>query len=164
MDHASWLEALQRCARAVAEEKEPAAALAAIGETMNALIGSRMFTFLRFDLDQFEMERLYCTRPELYPIGARKAMRRGPWFETVSDRGETFIVSGDAQMRATFADYAALKDMGCTASMNVPVRFRGVTLGTMNLNGDEGRYDTRVAALAMPFAALAVPAYLTIGG
>lgn len=163
MDHANWLEALRRCARAVGEENDPVAALTIIGTEMNALIGSRMFTFLRFDLEKFEMERLYCTRPELYPIGARKAMRRGPWFETVSDRGEVYIVSGDAEMRATFADYTALRDMGCTASMNVPVRFRGRSLGTMNLNGDEGRYDARVAELARPFATLAVPAYLASG-
>lgn len=70
---------------------------------------------------------------------------------------------GDDAMRATFADYEALKAMGCTASMNVPVRFRGRTLGTMNLNGDEDRYGDREAGLAQPFATLAIPAYLSIG-
>ena len=154
--------ALEACARAVREESDPAAALRAIGDAMDRLIGSRMFTFLRFDLERFEMERLYCTRPELYPIGARKPMRRGPWFDTVADRGEVFIVEGDAEMRVTFGDYAALKEMGCTASMNVPVRFRGRTLGTMNLNGDDGLYGEEQARIAQPFATLAVPAYLSI--
>ena len=151
---------LEACAHAV-RERPTADALRTIGEAMNRLIGSRMFTFLRFDLERFEMERLYCTRHERYPIGARKPMRRGPWYEAVADRGEVFIANGDAEMRATFGDYQALEDMGCTASMNVPVRFRGRTLGTMNLNGDEGRYGEREAARAAPFATLAVPAYLT---
>ena len=74
-----------------------------------------------------------------------------------------FIANGDREMRATFGDYASLAEMGCTASMCVPVRHRGRTLGTMNLNGDEGRYGEREAALAQPFATLAVPAYLAAG-
>ena len=155
-----WPE-LENCARAVREESDPTVALHAIGKAMDRLIGSRMFTFLRFDLERFDMERLYCTQPERYPIGARKPMRRGRWLECVSDRGVVFIASGEAQMRATFGDYTALAEMGCTASMCVPVRHRGRTLGTMNLNGDEGRYGEREAALAQPFATLAVPAFLT---
>ena len=157
-----WAE-LDAAARAVREESDPAAAFRVIGEAIDHLIGSRMFTFLRFDFERFEMERLHCTQPERYPIGARKPMRRGPWSDCVVDRGSVFIASGDAEMRATFGDYAALAEMGCTASMCVPVRHGGRTLGTMNLNGDEGRYGEREAALAQPFATLAVPAYLTLG-
>lgn len=157
-----WAE-LDAAARAVREQSNPSTALRVIGETMDHLIGSRMFTFLRFDLERFEMERLHCTQPERYPIGARKPMRHGPWSECVVDRGSVFIASGEAEMRTTFGDFAALAEMGCTASMCVPVRHMGRTLGTMNLNGDEGRYGEREAALAQPFATLAVPAYLTLG-
>ena len=46
--------------------------------------------------------------------------------------------------------------------MCVPVRHLGRTLGTMNLNGDAGRYGEREAALAQPFAALAVPSFLAL--
>lgn len=155
-----WQE-LERCARAMREEADPLDALRAIGEAMDRLIGSRMFTFLRFDLQAFEMERLYCTQPERYPIGARKPMRHGRWSQCVVDSGRVFIANGDTEMRATFGDYAALADLGCTASMCVPVRHRGCTLGTMNLNGDEGRYGDREVQLAQPFATLAVPAYFT---
>ena len=162
MNYEKWWHELDTCARAVREQADPVDALRVIGDAMDRLIGSRMFTFLRFDIERFEMERLYCTRPERYPIGARKPMRRGPWSECVIDRGAVFIANGDAEMRATFGDYAALAEMGCAASMNVPVRHRRRTLGTMNLNGDEGRYGEREAALAQPFATLAVPAYLTI--
>jgi GAF domain-containing protein len=156
-----WSE-LEACARAVREEADPAAALRAIGVSMNRLIGSRMFTFLRFDFDRFEMERLYCTQPERYPIGARKPMRHGPWSQCVVESGLVFIARGEAEMRATFGDHAALADLGCTSTMCVPVRHRGRTLGTMNLNGDEGRYGEKEAALAQPFATLAIPAYLAL--
>lgn len=154
-----WLE-LEACARAVRESTDPIEALRTIGDSMDRLIGSRMFTFLRFDFERFEMERLYCTRPERYPVGARKPMRHGRWSQCVVDDGAVFIANGDAEMRATFGDYAALAEMGCSASMCVPVRYRGRTLGTMNLNGDEGRYGEAEAALAQPFATLAIPAYL----
>ena len=65
-------------------------------------------------------------------------------------------------MRSRRGDWRkAWREMGCRASMCVPVRHRGRTLGTMNLNGDEGRYSEREAQLAQPFATLAVPAYLS---
>lgn len=159
---ALWAE-LDAVARAVREDADPADALRVIGEAMDRLIGSRMFTFLRFDIGRFEMERLYCTLPERYPIGARKPMRRGRWSECLIDRGVVFIASGEDEMRATFGDYAALAEIGCNSTMCVPVRHRGRTLGTMNLNGDAGRYGEREAALAQPFATLAVPAFLAIG-
>ena len=162
MEEARWSE-LEKCATAVREQSDPEASFRAIGDAMDRLIGSRMLTFLRFDLERFEMERLYCTQPERYPIGARKPMRQGPWSQCVVERGTVFIANGDQAMRATFGDYAALAEMGCTATMCVPVRHRGRTLGTLNLNGDEGRYGAREAALAQPFATLAVPAYLAAG-
>lgn len=155
--------ALQSCARAVREQPDPAVALKIIGESMDGLIGSRMFTFLRFDLPRFEMERLHCTQPGRYPVGARKPMRRGPWFDTLVERGAVFIARGPDEMRATFGDHVALAAMGCTSSMCVPVRHGGQTLGTMNLNGVEGRYGEREAELAQPFATLAVPAFLSVG-
>jgi transcriptional regulator with GAF, ATPase, and Fis domain len=132
-----------------------------VSATPTRLIGSRMITFLRFDRERFDMERIYCTQPERYPMGVRKAMRRGPWLERVADRGVPFIASGEAQMRAEFPDHAALAAMGVLSTMCVPVRHAGATLGTMNLNGEEGRYGEREAALAQPFAALAAPLFLT---
>ena len=157
-----YWQALEGCARVLREESDPVAVLGAIGAALDRLIGSRMFTFLRFDFDRFEMERLYCTRADRYPIGARKLMRRGRWFDCVVERGAVFIASGEAEMRATFGDYATLAQLGVTSTMCVPVRHAGRTLGTMNLNGDEGRYGEREAALAQPFATLAVSAYLAL--
>ena len=159
---ATLWEELAAAASAVREQSDPAAALRAIGDAMDRLVGSRMFTFLRFDYARFEMERLHCTRPDRYPIGARKPMRSGPWSECVIDRGAVFIAAGPQEMRATFGDHAALAEMGCHSSMCVPVRHLGRTLGTMNLNGDEGRYGEREAALAQAFATLAVPSFLAL--
>ena len=162
MNYDEYWKELEHCARAVRNQSDQMSALRRIGEAMDRLIGSRMFTFLRFDLEKFEMTRLYCTQAERYPIGARKEMRKGAWAECVIDRGVTFFASGEAEMQATFSDHAALRDMGILATMCVPVRHRGRTLGTMNLNGAEGRYGEREAELAQPFATLAIPAFLTL--
>jgi hypothetical protein len=58
--------------------------------------------------------------------------------------------------------YAALAALGVESTMCVPVRHRGRTLGTMNLNGEAGRYGHAQSALAQPFATLAVPAFLAL--
>lgn len=158
-----WAE-LQITARASREAPNPVEAFRAIGESMDRLIGSRMFTFLRFDEARFDMERLYCTLPERYPVGARKPMRHGRWSECLLAQGRVFIASGPEEMRATFGDFTQLAEIGCTSTMCVPVRHAGRTLGSMNLNGDAGRYGEREAAAAEPFAALAVPAFLTLEG
>ena len=160
-DYQTYWKALAACAVQVGGERDATAALAVIAEAMDRLIGSRMITFLRFDPERFDMERIYCTQPERYPVRVRKAMRRGPWLERVYDRGIAFIASGEAEMRAEFPDHAALAAMGCLSTMCVPVRHAGRTLGTMNLNGEEGRYGEREAALAQPFATLSAPVFLT---
>jgi hypothetical protein len=157
------LQELGRAVRAVREESDPAVALKVIGEGMDRLIGSTMFTFLRFDYAAFTMERLHGTQPGVYGKGFSKPMRRGRWYETLVDRGEVFFASGAKEMGETFGDYASLAAMGVTSTMCVPVRHAGRTLGTMNLNGEAGRYGPAQAALALPFATLAVPAYLSIG-
>jgi transcriptional regulator with GAF, ATPase, and Fis domain len=156
-----WKE-LESVARAVREESDPARSLRVIGEAMNRLIGSRMFTFLRFDDARFEMQRLHCTQPVRYPIGEWKPMRRDAWYESVAERGDAFLVRGHEQMRATFGARSGLFELGCTGSMCVPVRHAGRTLGTMNLNGDETCYNAQSAGIAGPFATLAVPAFLAI--
>ena len=162
MNDRSWSE-LDVVARAVREDTDALGVFRVIGEAMDRLIGSRMLTFLRFDYDRFDMERVYCTIPGSYPIGERKAMRTGRWHECVVDRGVAFIASGAEEMRATFGDHAALAALGVESTMCVPVRHRGRTLGTMNLNGEAGRYGHAHAALAQPFATFAVPAFLALG-
>ena len=154
------LTELDAAALAVREQTDALGALTAIGAAMDRLIGSRMLTFLHFDLPRFDMVRLYCTLPERYAIGAHKQMRRGRWYDCLVERGMPFIASGDDEMRATFGDHAELAAIGVTSTLCTPVRYLGRTLGTMNLNGAAGRYGEREAQLAQPFATLAAPIFL----
>jgi len=65
-------------------------------------------------------------------------------------------------VRAVFFDHALIASLGCGSVLNVPVVWDGRSLGTINLLHEEGWYDASDAALGLVFAALAVPAYLTL--
>jgi hypothetical protein len=79
---------------------------------------------------------------------------------SIGDFVPVHFIRGVEGMRATFGDCAALAEFGCTSRMCVPVRRAGRRLGSMNFDGDEGRHTALTAALAQPFATLAVPAFL----
>jgi GAF domain-containing protein len=78
----------------------------------------------------------------------------------VLDRGEVFIAPDADGVRAAFSDHALLFQMGISAIMNVPIRFRGRVLGTMNLSHEAGHFTSDMIAPGRILAALLVPMLL----
>jgi GAF domain-containing protein len=121
----------------VAELAANAADADAVFRAVDALtqktIGHRLFTLLRLHTATHEVERLYSSLPDAYPVSGRKPKQGTPWGEQVLDRGEIFIANTPGEVRAAFADYELIFSLGIGAIMNVPIRFRGRSLGTMNI-------------------------------
>jgi hypothetical protein len=78
----------------------------------------------------------------------------------VLDRGEIFIANLQNDVRAAFADYKVIFSLGIGAIMNVPVRFRSRSLGTMNICSEPGWFTEADYAPGRLMATLLAPPLL----
>ncbi|WP_314962431.1 GAF domain-containing protein [Bradyrhizobium cosmicum] len=151
------------CAVAVAQGRpdQPDALFAALDEALRSAIGHKLFTILTYDDDSREAARLYSNLPGPYPPGARKRLSPGPWTAAVLDCGEAYIGRTPDDLRAVFSDHELIASLGCASVLNMPVRWRGRTLGSLNLLHEAGWYVEDDVAACLPFAQLALPGLLT---
>jgi GAF domain-containing protein len=143
-----------------ASSKDVAAAYAVVGELAQRAIGHRLFTVMRYLPQTVEVERLYSSNPADYPPGGRKPKQGTPWGDQVLDRGEVFIAADAEGVRAAFSDHALLARLGIGAILNVPIRFRGRVLGTMNLSHEAGHFSSDMIGPGRILAGLLVPLLL----
>ena len=144
----------------VASSDDTRATYGAVDELAQRAIGHRLFTVMRYLPETVEVERLYSSNSSKYPPGGRKPKQGTPWGDVVLDRGEVFIAPDADGVRAAFSDYALLSQMGISAIMNVPIRFGGRVLGTMNLSHEAGHFTSDMIAPGQILAALLVPMLL----
>ena len=152
------------CAVAAAHDRadQPGALFAVLDQALGSAIGHKLFTILTYDGATFEAARVYSNLPGPYPTGGRKRLARGPWTEAVLDAGQAYIGRTQDDLRTVFPDHELIASLGCASVLNMPVRWRGRTLGSLNLLHEAGWYDEADAAACLPFAQLALPALLPI--
>jgi GAF domain-containing protein len=124
---------LAAVAEVIASTHEPETVFRAVEALAQTAIGFRLFTIMRLHAESAEVERLYSSLPEAYPVSGRKPKQGTPWGEPVLDRGEIFIANTPAEVERAFADHALIFSLGIGAIMNVPIRWSGRSLGTMNI-------------------------------
>ena len=151
------------CAVAAAQGRpdQPDALFGALDEGLKAAIGHKLFTILTYDGDSGEAARVYSNLPGPYPAGGRKRLAPGPWTEAVLDRGEAYIGRTRDDLRSVFPDHELIASLGCESVLNMPVRWRGRTFGSLNLLHEAGWYGADDVAACLPFAQLALPALLS---
>jgi hypothetical protein len=89
---------------ATASAREPDAVFRAVEALARKAIGFRLFTVMRLHGETQEVERLYSSRPDAYPVSGRKPKQGTPWGEQVLDRGEIFIANAPVEVERAFAD------------------------------------------------------------
>jgi|SRR5215472_1885245 len=132
----------------------------AVAALAQQAIGFRLFTIMRLHTESQEVERLFSSLPEAYPVSGRKPKQGTPWGAQVLDRGEIFVANSPDEVRAAFADFALIFSLGIGAIMNVPVRFRGRSLGTMNICAAAGWFGEADREPGRLLASLLVPSLL----
>jgi hypothetical protein len=141
---------------------QPGASFAALDAAMGAAIGHKLFTILVVDPAAQHSQRYYTNMPEAYPVGGRKPINPTHWFEKVLGQGVPYIGYTYADITDVFFDHELIRSLGCESVLNVPVRWNGASLGTINLLHQAGWYDEGDVALAQHFAALAVPGVMQV--
>jgi hypothetical protein len=155
---------LAAVAAAQAKAEQPATLFAALDAALDAAVGHRLFTILVIHKGAVESQRYYSNQPAAYPIGGRKPTTGSDWFRKVVHRGEPWIGNTYQDVAWAFYDHELIRSLGCESALNVPVRWEGRTLGTLNLLHQAGWYTEDDAATTQVFAALAVPGLLKIIG
>lgn len=147
-------------AEIAASAAAPDAVFRAVERLAQEVIGFRLFTVMRLHAATQEVERLYSSLPEAYPVSGRKPKQGTPWGAQVLDRGEIFVANSPGEVRAAFADYELIFSLGIGAIINVPVRFCGRSLGTMNICSEAGWFTDADHAPGRMLASQLVPPLL----
>ncbi len=143
-----------------AEARDAAAVFDAVAALAQRAIGHRLFTIMRLHAGTQDVERLYSSLPDAYKVSGRKPKQGTPWGEQVLDRGEIFVANTPAEIERAFSDFPLILSLGIGAIMNVPIRFRGASLGTMNLCHEAGWFTQDDRDPGRLIAALLVPPLL----
>ncbi|MDP9897325.1 transcriptional regulator with GAF, ATPase, and Fis domain [Variovorax boronicumulans] len=160
MQSTSLEDSLSAVALAHADIAQPHATFDAIDKAVAATIGHRLFTILVHHRQARESERVYTNMREAYPVGGRKPITDSPWMQQVMQQGLPYIGRNAEDLRDVFYDHELIVSLGCRSVLNIPLRWQGETLGTLNMLHEENWYGDGHVELARVFAQLAVPAVM----
>jgi hypothetical protein len=144
----------------IAAETGPQGLFAAADQLVQRTIGHKLFTVMRVHEAAQEVERLYSSNVEAYPVGGRKSKRDAPWSRVVLTEGRVFVARTPAEVRDAFADHELIASLGIGSIMNVPIGLAGRRLGTMNVCHQAGWFTPGDAETGRVVAALLTPAVL----
>jgi GAF domain-containing protein len=119
-----------------------------LGEEARRLFGWKLFTAMRY-LESGEVERVYTSNPQAYPLSGRKPRRDTPWSRQVLVRGEPYYANDAAGIRFAFEDAEKLLGLGLGAVINAPVKDGERVLGTLNFLREAGAYRPEDVDLAL---------------
>lgn len=155
---------LAAVAAAAAQPGQPETLFRALDAALAGTIGHKLFTILVIHPGAKESQRYYTNQPQAYPIGGRKPITGSWWFQHVVFGGEPWIGQDHADVQRAFYDHELIRSLGCESALNIPVRWNGATLGTLNLLDAAGHYTPAHLPAARLFAALAAPGLMRVIG
>lgn len=147
---------------ALADVDQPMATFRAVDAALAETPGHILFTVLVHHPALRQSERFYSNKPETYPVGGRKPVTDSAWMQRVIHGGQPYIGRTREDIAANFFDHALINSLGCESILNMPVRWRGLTLGTLNLCHRAGYYEEAHLPRMQVIAQLAAPAFLML--
>lgn len=157
------LHSIEQCSAALASAAQPHATLALIHRLGATLPGHCLFSVNAFRAQTMEVERLYSSNPQAYPVGGRKQKKATAWGQQVLLDRQLFVGEGDAALRAAFADHELMHSLGVHSIINVPVVWRDTCLGVLNFACPMTHIEAPQIAAARWFGLIAVPAFACCG-
>ena len=141
---------------------QPLATFRALDAALAEAPGHILFTILVAHPALRQSERYYSNKPAEYPVGGRKPITDSPWMQRVLGEGIPYIGRTREDISERFFDYELIWSLGCESVLNLPVRWRGQTVGTLNLLHRAGHYDESQIERVRLLGHLALPALLMI--
>jgi hypothetical protein len=150
-----------RLAEALAAPDQPKSCFAALDAALQDAIGHRFLTVLVYRWEEGVAERLYSSRPDLYPARGRKAIAEAPTQKRVAETRQPYIGRDAEDIRRDFPDHAKIFALGCESILNMPVVWRGRALGQVNLLHAARHYGPEHLQPVRVLAQMCIPVMLT---
>ncbi len=146
--------------RALAERDQPAATFRALDRLLAKLVGHKLFTALLYLPKAGMAERLYSSRPDIYPASGTKALEQAPAMKRVLTSGTPYIGRDVGDIERDFPDHDRIFALGCGSVLNMPVRWKGEVLGQINLLHEARHFEKAHLPIVEAMAQIVVPAFL----
>jgi hypothetical protein len=146
--------------RALAERDQPAATFGALDRLLANVVGHRLFTALLYRPKAGIAERLYSSRPDIYPASGAKALEQAPTMKRVLTSGTPYIGEDAGDIERDFPDHDRIFALGCGSVLNMPVRWMGEVLGQVNLLHEPRHFQNAHLPIVAAMAQIVVPAFL----
>ncbi|AGU50743.1 hypothetical protein VAPA_1c36610 [Variovorax paradoxus B4] len=157
------LEVCERLCDALPRAATVDAALGHIESARRALLGPGLLTVnLNATApddppDEVQLQRLWSSDPQAYPVAGRKRKRLTRWTQQLLLRAEVFVGEGETALAEVFDDHALIAALGLRAVVNVPLLEDGRCAATFNVLGTRARWTQQEIALVRLLALLATP-------
>ena len=130
-----------------------------LSETLGTSVGHRLFTVSRILPGAREVERIFTTNAQVYPVTGRKPIDASDWTDRMA-RGECFVANRPQDFGVHFGDLDTIVSIGLGSVINVPVFDGPRQLGTLNLLDATGAYSGDVLTPCRAALPMAVQAFL----
>lgn len=110
--------------------------------------------------DEVQLQRLWTSNPQAFPVGGRKRKLLTPWTRQLWHRAEVFIGEGDEALAAVFDDHEHIAKLGLHAVVNVPLMLEDRCVATFNVLGPRPCWLPQEVALIRLLALLATPSVM----
>lgn len=144
----------------VAAATEPVEIYRAVERVLTEPLGFGLLTMLVVTPDAQEVERVYSSNCQAYPLAGRKRMGPTPWGDLVLRQRQPFLGRDAEAIRWAFPDHSLISGLGLACAINVPVVALGRLLGTINVLDTAGRYDDQAVETLLSVAPMLVTPFL----
>lgn len=117
-----------------------------VEQTVKAEVGFKLFTILAFQDQGRQMERIYSSHPDDYPVGGRKDVSNdvaADWLQACLVSQQPFFGPTRADVERVFKDANLISRLGCGSVINAPVLRAGATVAVLNVLDAEGAYTVQ---------------------
>lgn len=141
---------------------QPGAVFQAVDAALKNSVGHILFTILISHHTTRESERFYTNMPTAYPVGGKKPITDSALMKLLLAEGKPYIGRNAADIEWAFYDHKLIASLGCESVLNMPVRWQGRTIGTLNLLDIAGHYTKAHLPIVRELAHLALPGMLMV--
>jgi hypothetical protein len=117
-----------------------------VEQAVKAEVGFKLFTILAFRDQGRQMERMYSSHPDDYPVGGRKDVSRdvaADWLDACLVSQKPFFGRTRADVERVFKDADLISSLGCGSVINAPVLLAGRTVAALNVLDAQGAYTAQ---------------------